>query len=708
MSGGGIPYSLEDYDAFLSSFNPKEQLLEDPQLQVMSNPSISTSFSTDEDELAMQFDFDPSQQQQQQQHLQSGLLMSPYSSNSSINQFPNYRNDEFNLNSLDQTLDQSIIQNQQQQQQFNPNFQFNNEFKRESVTSVSSIEKHSDSDSLSSGSNSPHTQIHQQQRNQKVKLSKAVPHQGSISKKNAKKEKTSHNDIERKYRTNINDKIKALRNSVPALRVLVDSGDEELDDQLDGLQPAKKLNKATILSKATEYIKHLEAKNELLRKENDSLKLKLNEVGISYSSSTSPLDETDSRIFEDQSHQSSNKKSTTNKLLLGGLAYMVGSGLTEDFSNNDSRSLFALPVLSYDKISGFQSFNKTFFILLKIGLVFTVLLNLIFPSLFNKKDKKQISSETLQVDDVRNLKQTSIWSTFFISKSNNDYIKTSIFKAIWLKVHFNNSNILTKSIIQVYVDHLWTYLQKIRLDSNNQDYENLKLILSLPINESINNEKYILKFLNYEKLLITSLNQDSSLTSLFTQMINESITNSTLKKFIFQSVESKNSYDIIEISQNLVNETDEQNLELQTLLNPNDLKIDLFKSTLDTINVSKVSTDEILILYASIIQNLVYNKRNFIKAKHWFTKLDLTESKDFSLLGFTSLYMIVIAMTSNKALYSHDKDISFKLEELSGLLRIWVGNSNGAILNFKKRSLLIDYFVNVGLKLNGLDEQIEC
>ena len=99
--------------------------------------------------------------------------------------------------------------------------------------------------------------------------------------------------IEKRYRTNLNDKIAALRDSVPALRVMVhrlehaDGNDganmdvmEEIkaeagldaDEDLGGLTPAHKLNKATILSKATEYIAHLERKNRSLAKENSALR----------------------------------------------------------------------------------------------------------------------------------------------------------------------------------------------------------------------------------------------------------------------------------------------------------------------------------------------------------------------------------------------------------------------------------------------------
>ncbi|CAJ2661547.1 unnamed protein product [Trifolium pratense] len=75
--------------------------------------------------------------------------------------------------------------------------------------------------------------------------------------------------IEKRYRTNLNDKIAALRDAVPSLRITSKSarGEDTMDDreELQGLKPAHKLNKATVLSKATEYIYHLENRNKRLR-----------------------------------------------------------------------------------------------------------------------------------------------------------------------------------------------------------------------------------------------------------------------------------------------------------------------------------------------------------------------------------------------------------------------------------------------------------
>jgi hypothetical protein len=94
--------------------------------------------------------------------------------------------------------------------------------------------------------------------------------------------KTAHNMIEKRYRTNLNDKIALLRDSVPSLRVMSRStshGEEEDDgEDLEGLAPAHKLNKATVLSKATEYIGHLEKRNRRLAGEMATLKARLDHL----------------------------------------------------------------------------------------------------------------------------------------------------------------------------------------------------------------------------------------------------------------------------------------------------------------------------------------------------------------------------------------------------------------------------------------------
>ncbi|KAI7868298.1 hypothetical protein BDF14DRAFT_1874652 [Spinellus fusiger] len=105
--------------------------------------------------------------------------------------------------------------------------------------------------------------------------------------------KLSHNAVERRYRNNINDRISELKNVVPALKhaklkekTTHDSGEEEEaeeeeieeEDYLEGVAVAKKLNKATILRKATEYILHLKKTEIFTKSENTQLQEVLSQL----------------------------------------------------------------------------------------------------------------------------------------------------------------------------------------------------------------------------------------------------------------------------------------------------------------------------------------------------------------------------------------------------------------------------------------------
>ncbi|KAI9892037.1 MAG: hypothetical protein M1814_002232 [Vezdaea aestivalis] len=131
--------------------------------------------------------------------------------------------------------------------------------------------------------------------------------------------KTAHNVIEKKYRNNLNDKIIALRDSVPSLRVKANSkrsgsDGRTLDEDLDGLAPAQKLNKATVLSKATEYIRHLESRVRRAETETKELKARfeLAELGtLSQQPSGSPTSITAASLSERASHARTSSTSTT-------------------------------------------------------------------------------------------------------------------------------------------------------------------------------------------------------------------------------------------------------------------------------------------------------------------------------------------------------------------------------------------------------------
>jgi hypothetical protein len=102
-----------------------------------------------------------------------------------------------------------------------------------------------------------------------AKLSQPTPESSPPSSSNLSttslgRPKTGHTIIERRYRTNLNARITNLKQSVPALRVLEarlngkdTSPNDTVDERgfVDGVKVGRKMSKANILGKATEYIR---------------------------------------------------------------------------------------------------------------------------------------------------------------------------------------------------------------------------------------------------------------------------------------------------------------------------------------------------------------------------------------------------------------------------------------------------------------------
>ena len=98
--------------------------------------------------------------------------------------------------------------------------------------------------------------------------------------------KKGHNAIEKRYRTNLNEKINCLRQGVPSIRRLSPSepspSDEVEDPDGDAMDPKsgqQKYGKAAILTRALEYIQHLETTAERLGGEVAVLQSKVETLG---------------------------------------------------------------------------------------------------------------------------------------------------------------------------------------------------------------------------------------------------------------------------------------------------------------------------------------------------------------------------------------------------------------------------------------------
>lgn len=355
-----------------------------------------------------------------------------------------------------------------------------------------------------------------------------------------KKDRSSHTVIEKKYRTNINTKITALRNAVPSLRVA--SGDKETNiDDLDGLTPPSKVNKATIFTKATEYIKHLEVKNDNLFKENQQLKQMLSNYG------NQPQPQTPTFNFSQQPPQQSSQQSLSQfqpatdfngnplnmvspqqpsyqvglpgKVLMGGLTVMAGQSMFNGNSNYDQYGLSAFPILSTPAFNVFVN-------VVKFSICLTSLVYIFIPNLFNfdlnkEKDEKVNSIEKFQwyelikklvfirTGDLNKLEISEFDANQLISKTllNPENEPLTILNHIYLllQLHTYKSNfeisfgkIIISELLLSY-SNLFKNIFFINSKLNDIINENL---VEISKNQKINelNLRYFFKELNNHKL----------------------------------------------------------------------------------------------------------------------------------------------------------------------------------------------------------------
>ncbi|KAK6202565.1 uncharacterized protein RJT21DRAFT_20471 [Scheffersomyces amazonensis] len=256
------------------------------------------------------------------------------------------------------------------------------------------------------------------------------------------KDKSSHNMIEKKYRTNINSKILTLRDAVPSLRIAAGKGDISIAD-LEGLTPASKLNKASVLTKATEYIKHLESKNEILRSQNIQLQRLIQDVNLhpqpqqqpqlahqlappqqqpqqaqgfgfyppndqsfyatpiqqSYSGNGGSFVFSGNQQFSPQAPQIPPQQQQPNKFLMGGMAAVMGTSLFAGTGTNDFKGLSALPfahllpyALTHPSPLVIQ-FWTLFKVLLFVGSVASLILPIINKPASDKSSKTAVTTE---------------------------------------------------------------------------------------------------------------------------------------------------------------------------------------------------------------------------------------------------------------------------------------------------------------------------
>ncbi|RPA89468.1 hypothetical protein L873DRAFT_1721720 [Choiromyces venosus 120613-1] len=212
--------------------------------------------------------------------------------------------------------------------------------------------------------------------------------------------KTAHNMIEKRYRTNLNDKIAALRDSVPSLRVMAGTsklGEDDDEEDLEGLTPAHKLNKATVLAKATEYIRHLEKRTKRLQDENDQLKNRLAafEKLATMGGSMGGAGQSGNGSRGGGGGPGGGLMS---RLMVGSLAgLMVANGLQEQ--ENGTRQLTAFPTAIMQTFGIPESSTTVgshlFWLAFRMVLLVSAVIYVIIPSFFDSKTKEKSKTNTI-------------------------------------------------------------------------------------------------------------------------------------------------------------------------------------------------------------------------------------------------------------------------------------------------------------------------
>jgi hypothetical protein len=134
----------------------------------------------------------------------------------------------------------------------------------------------------SHSNHSPSPSPEPQTRTRKNNKRKMSVDDGEVPSALCQSRKRGHNAIEKRYRTNLNDKINCLRQGIPSLSRR-SSSDAKSDDEgedsdaeaMDSKTAQQKYGKAAILTRALEYIKHLETTTQRLGGEVDVLKTRV-------------------------------------------------------------------------------------------------------------------------------------------------------------------------------------------------------------------------------------------------------------------------------------------------------------------------------------------------------------------------------------------------------------------------------------------------
>lgn len=568
-----------------------------------------------------------------------------------------------------------------------------------------------------------------------------------------KRERTSHNVIEKKYRTNINDKILQLRDIVPTLRVAAKRGagimlSPQDNEELDGLDPARKLNKASILVKTIEYIRHLEDKLETYKSENAKLRAgqgfttpesdRHTTAGVSDFAPNLQMNPTQSTPYA-QAYPSNSNNDMTSKLLMGGLALTMGASCFGEGNDYDTaKGLMSLPVFNYSPIHGFTVSNASgvislpsaFLSLFRISLLLATafhFLSMVKQRFSQGKDKTHDITVVPFADTVcfgasitDTLKKTMIINRLKYPVNSIERIESEIANCFALKIfdlkfpfnlfasrHINSTWLRVKQQVELANTRTHGALK------NGIEWEMITNILASPREDTLGSDK-----------LLATVSKKGPLTLKdFVQVVNDCLVAARNEDVVTALLEETSDLN------NDVNETTERVFEAE-VFNNSQLRLSsesftmincLFETTDNNIEallkLAKASrsadgagespnNDQILILYSSIVRNLLANNQPK-QACHWVSKIRpaLLNANDVSLFGVAAVFLMMRSL-SQKDFDEHYQPIMRKLEALSGNLRVWLGGSAGNCLDMELRGKLIDFCVETAMMCSSKSDKI--
>ncbi|SCU81897.1 LANO_0B04500g1_1 [Lachancea nothofagi CBS 11611] len=560
-----------------------------------------------------------------------------------------------------------------------------------------------------------------------------------------KRERTSHNVIEKKYRTNINDKILQLRDIVPSLRCAAKREMGQvvaLEDQeeLDGLEPARKLNKASVLIKTIEYIRHLENKCDTYKFENTKLKAGQgfttpeSERNVSTGNNDFMLN-----LSADQPQSSpyaqaypTRPKDASSKYLMAGLAATMGAscfGDTSDFKN--AKSLMSMPVIHYSQAGGFTFSNANgvinmptvFLSLLRITLLFATAIHFLRLLTYRGEDKKDKTHDltVVQFADtvcfrdpsqiLDTLKKTMILNRLKYPINSIERIESEIANCFALKFYQFSFplNIWTKR----HTDATWLRIRKqVELANaktggalkNGFEWEMIINVLASSrkdtldsaelkdaiINQGVFTLKELVEFVN--GFMVKYRSETVVINLLEEVSCAESKVNDVIEKVYEAEVFNNSALQLSsEISTTLCSlfETTENNIDAL-------LKLVKNRSASQDSN-KQLDNDQILVLYSSIVRNLI-SSGQYKSAYHWASKIppNLVISQEVSVIGVAAVILMLKCLFEKEN--HEDLQVIFpRLESLSGKVRVWLGNAANSSLGFELRGKLIDFCVDTAV-----------